>query len=298
MNIDVVAEGLEKLVKKLETWGQGIIEMIPNLLLAILVVIIFWVLSRWVYNMMRSFFSKVQLNKSLEHLIANTCRIIVICLGVVIALAVLELQKTVFSLLAGVGVIGLALGFAFQDLAANFMSGIMLAVRAPLKIGDVVEINGVQGTVEDIRLRDTLIRNFSGQDVFIPNKDFTSNKFTNYSSYGQRRIKIEVGIGYEDDPTKGLEVMTAALAKVDGILDEPAPEAFVGELAGSSVNLFGHIWFTYPGGSYFQIQSDAITLVKQDLEAAGFNIPFPIRTLDVPDNVVDAIRNKPSKSDS
>ena len=277
----VIMDGLQSLYEKLQGWVEGFIQMLPNLLLALVIVIFFWFLSHWVHKTMLQIFEKTDFNKSLEGLIANCCRVAVFLAGVVFALAALQLQKTVFSLLAGVGVIGLALGFAFQDLAANFISGIMLAVRSPLHIDDVIKINDVMGTVIDVRLRDTLVRNFDGQDVFIPNKDFTANKFTNYSTFGRRKIRIDVGIGYENDASKGTKVVLEALKKVPNILQDPAPEAYVSSLGDSSVNIFGHVWFTYPGGSYFQVQHDAIVTVKKELEAAGFNIPFPIRTLDL-----------------
>ena len=289
MNANILSQGLQQLMDKLKHWGEGTIIMIPNLILASVVVFVFWVLSRWVFNLMREIFKKTHFNESLEQLLANVCRVAVITIGIILALAVLELQKTVFSLLAGVGVLGLALGFAFQDLAANFIAGVMLAVRSPLKIADVIEINGVTGTVIEIRLRDTLIRNFAGQDIFIPNKDFTSNKFTNYSSFGMRRAQVEVGIGYEDNPTMAVEIVRKAFAKVDNLLADPAPEAFVTELGGSSVNICGYAWFTYPGGSLFQIQNDAIIQVKKDLEEAGFNIPFPIRTIDLAQDTKEAL---------
>jgi len=291
MDSQTISQGLTKVLEKLEIWGVGIIKMIPNFILAILVVLLFWALSRWTYNVMKRLFQRTDFNENLEHLLANICRILVFTLGLVLALAVLELQKTVFSLLAGVGVVGLALGFAFQDLAANFISGIMIAIRSPLKIGDVVKIDGIMGTVIDIRLRDTLIRNFSGQDIFIPNKDFTTQKFSNYSSYGMRKVRVEVGIGYNDDPDKALKIVSQALSRVEGALTDPAPEAYISDLGGSSVNLFGHVWFTYPGGNFFQIQSDSIRNVKRSLEEAGFNIPFPIRTLDLTEETREVLEN-------
>lgn len=256
--------------------------MVPNILISIVILVTFWMLARFVYQWMLKAFKKTHLNESLEHLLANTCRVIVICVGIVFALSVLELQKTVFSLLAGVGVIGLALGFAFQDLAANFISGIMLAIRAPIKIDDVIKINDTMGTVIDIRLRDSLIRNFDGQDVFIPNKEFTSNKLTNYSSFGRRKVQLNVGIGYENDPKKALKIIEETVSKIDGVLSDPEPRAFVESLGDSSVNIICNVWFKYPGGSYLQIRNDATIEIKTKLEDAGFNLPFPVRTLDIP----------------
>lgn len=289
MSIEVIQDGIEKLYEKLEGWIENIIQMLPNFILALLAIFFFWILSHWVRKLAKKALSQSQLNQNLVNLLSNITRILVICLGVVVALSILSLTKTVFSLLAGVGVIGLALGFAFQDLASNFISGVMLAIRSPLKIGDVVEIGSTLGTVIEVRLRDTLIRNFDGQEIFVPNKEFTSNSFTNYSSFGKRKIRIEVGIGYEDDPNQGVEIVKKALNQVNGILKDPAPTAFTKELGGSSVNLFGDIWFEFPGGNFFQIQNDAIIQVKKGLEEAGFNIPFPIRTIDLAQSTKEAL---------
>lgn len=287
-----LTESISKLYDKLETWIELFIKMLPNLLIALVVIIAFWILSKFVYKWMKRLFEKTHFNESIENLLANIIRFIVIAIGIVIALGILSLQKTVFSLLAGVGVIGLALGFAFQDLASNFIAGIMLAVSAPIKIGDVIKIKGTQGTVVDIRLRDTHIRNFDGQDIFIPNKDFTTNELTNYSSYGMRKITISVGVGYEDDAHKATQIIQEALKSLDGILSDPEPISFVESLGDSAVNIFGHVWFKYPGGSYFQVRHDATVKIKKDLEEAGFNIPFPIRTLDIPSGTIDRIVNK------
>lgn len=289
MNENVISEGISKLYEKLEGWVEAIIKMLPNMILAALVVAIFWVFSKFVYKWMTQLLQKTNFNKNLEHLLANFCRIAVIALGFIMALAILQLQKTVFSLLAGVGVVGLALGFAFKDLAANFISGIMLAIRSPLDIGDVVEINGITGTVVNVRLRDTVLQNFDGQNIFIPNKEFTSNEFTNFSSFGRRRIRIDVGIGYENDPTAAMEIIVSSLKNTPEALSDPTPESYVTELAASSVNLCGYVWHKYPGSSHAKIKSDAIIEVKKRLEAAGFNLPFPIRTIDLSEGAKKAL---------
>ncbi len=289
MEASVITNGIEKLTDKLYGWGVGAVEMLPNILIAVLIFVIFQEIGRWVYSILRGSFKKTDLNESLVHLLSNIGRVSVIALGFVLALSVLELQKAVFSLLAGVGVIGLALGFAFQDLAANFMSGIMLAVRSPIRIGDVIKIGDILGTVDDIRLRDTVIENFSGQKIFVPNKDFTSDRFTNYSLKGQRKLTINVGVGYEDDAKEAVDVVQKALSGVSLKIDDPAPTAYIEGLGGSSVDIIGHVWFTYPGTNFFEIRNEAYIAVKSALEEKGFNIPFPIRTLDIPDSTLQSL---------
>ena len=105
-------------------------------------------------------------------------------------------------MLAGAGVLGLALAFAFQDIAANFMSGIFISFRKPINIGDIVKIKDYMGKVTEINLRDSVIRTFQGQLVIIPNKDIFQNAIENYSMWGKRRIDLAVGISYGDDLDK------------------------------------------------------------------------------------------------
>ena len=290
MDANTINEGILKLYDKLEGWAITFFKMIPNIIAAFVILFAFWILSHYVYKLFVRYFKKTHLSESLEHLIANSAKISTIAIGFILALSVVELQKTVISMLAGVGVIGLALGFAFRDLAANFMSGLMLAVSTPIKIGDVIKITGIQGSVIDIRLRDTIIRNFEGQNIYVPNKEFTENELINYSQFGRRKVTIEVGIGYDDDPSEGVRIVNETLLKIDGVLQEPAPACFVKGLGDSSVNLFAEVWFTYPGGSFYQVRHDTTIAVKNALEGAGFSIPFPMRTLEINQESIAAIK--------
>ena len=133
---------------KLILWIESLIAMLPNLALAILILVVFYFVAKAARNLVGKMLSRVSNNKSLNNLIENIIYIIVIIVGCFIALDVLELEKTVTSLLAGVGVIGLALGFAFQDTAANFVSGIFLAVRSPIDSGDIVQVGDIMGVVQ------------------------------------------------------------------------------------------------------------------------------------------------------
>lgn len=291
--MEQLTKAVQQISEKLIGWGEAFILALPNMLIAALIVAIFWLVSRWVYNLTQSVFAKTQLNESLEHLLANTAKIAVIALGVIFALSVLQLQKAVFSMLAGVGVLGLALGFAFQDLVANFVAGVLLAVRAPMRLNDVVEINGIQGTVIDIRIRDTLIRNFDGQDVFIPNKDFMTDEFHNYSSFGRRKIKISVGVDYNADLDQAKKIVLEAAKNTGNILDDPAPAVYVDALGDSSVNLTAHTWIKYPGADFLEVRDHATINVKKALDAADISIPYPTRTLDIRPEVESFVKKTP-----
>lgn len=288
--MNVLKEGTLKLYDKLEAWGVTFVKMLPNIAIAIVIFFLFWIIAKFVYKYASRIFEKTDFNESLEHLIANCLRIIVICVGFIFALSILELDKTVFSMLAGVGVIGLALGFAFRDLAANFIAGLMLAISAPIKIGDLIKISDVQGTVIDIRLRDTIIRNSDGQNIYMPNKEFTTNELYNYSQTGKRKFTIEIGIGYEDDINAAVALINGTLKEVDGVLDDPATACYVTNLGASTVNLQATVWFVYPGGSLSVIRHNAITSIKKNLEEKGFSLPFPTRAFEISDQTLKNIK--------
>lgn len=296
-NIDAINKGFEDLITKIEGWIASSIEMLPNLIVAILTFLFFIILSIWFAALTKKGLNRTHLNPNLRHLLATFSRLFVLILGFILCLSILKLDKAVFSLLAGVGVLGIALGFAFQELASNLISGLFILLRGSMKIGDLIQIKGIMGNVIDIKMKDTKIRNFDGQDIYIPNKEFNSNEFYNYSSFGMRKIKIPVGIGYEDDPEIAIDVITKTLQEVEGALNEPKARAYVESFGDSSVNLIGELWFKFPGTrDSFIIKSEAIIAIKKALATAGLNIPFPIRTIDLNKSSQEFLTGNFSKS--
>ena len=146
-------ELISKLGGKLEGWGQDMVLMLPNLGGAVAVVVVFWFLASVVGRTIRRLLNRVSSHKSLNDLVATVGRFGVRVAGILIALHILELDKAATTFLAGAGIVGLAIGFAFQDLTANFIAGVVLALNRPLKVGDLVKTNGFFGTVEAIEMR-------------------------------------------------------------------------------------------------------------------------------------------------
>ncbi|XYI03508.1 mechanosensitive ion channel family protein [Sorangium sp. So ce1128] len=139
------------------------------------------------------------------------------------AFSILNLEKAATSLLAGAGIVGLALGFAFQDLAANFIAGVYLAVRFPFREGDLIETNDTLGIAERIRIRSTTIRTLEGQAVMIPNKEIFTTKLINDSETGARRVDLSVGVSYGDDLDKVRRVALDAARQVRARDTDPVP---------------------------------------------------------------------------
>lgn len=268
------------LKQKLAGWLDGLVNMLPNLVVAVLVLVLFWGLARLVRGALNRALRKVSDNSQIAGLLSAVAYIGVLVTGVFVALGVLQLEKTVTSLLAGVGIVGLALGFAFQDLAANFMAGIVMAVRRPFKPGDVIRAQEIMGHVLDVDLRATVIETFQGHQVQIPNKQVFGNPLINYSSKGKRRIDLEVGVSYGEDLEKVREVGVEALSEIEERLKDQEPTVHFHGFGASSIDFTARMWIEYPGQDYFEARSQMVQRLKQAFDENDITIPFPIRTLD------------------
>jgi small-conductance mechanosensitive channel len=183
------------------------------------------------------------------------------------------------SLGAAVGLIGLGLSFALRDMIANFISGIMIMINRPFKIGDQVEVQGEQGTVRDIKVRATDIKTYDGRKVIVPNSIMYNQTVINNTAYDERRFEVIVGISYDDDIEKAKELGMETLQEAENVEEEPEPQVLVDELGGSSVNLKLRGWSKPSKANMVKSASEVTQLVKQKYDEAGIDIPYPIRTV-------------------
>ncbi|MDX1585689.1 MAG: mechanosensitive ion channel [Balneolaceae bacterium] len=266
---------------KLETWIDTLIQMLPNLALALIVLIVFYVVGKMIRNAIGRLLSKATDNKTIINLMETIVGVLIIGIGVFIALSILNLDGAVTSLLAGAGIIGLALGFAFQDIASNFISGVILSIRHPFGIGDIIETNGFYGTVQKLNLRNTIIRTPTGQIVYIPNKSVFESPLENFTSTGERRIDLSCGVSYGDDLEKAKEVAVKAVKGLSNYNAEKGIEFYYDEFGGSSINFKIRFWVDFRSNpDYWSARSDAIIALTKAFDENDIMIPFPIRTLD------------------
>jgi len=274
-------EPVQTVVQKLEGWLDAFISMIPNMAVTLLLLIIFLVLANLGSKLFTKLFSKASDNKALAPIFSTLIYGVILSIGLFIMLGVLGLDKALTSLLAGIGVIGLALGFAFQDIAANFISGVILAFRRPFKIGDIIEIKDIMGKVTRINLRVTVIETFQGQEVYIPNSDVLQGAIYNFSVLQKRRIDLAVGVSYADDLEKVEDVVRSTINKLEGVIDKDQIGFDYSEFDSSSINFNIRFWIEYPGQpDYLTMRSKAIKAIKSAFDEQDITIPFPIRTLD------------------
>lgn len=275
-----ISKAYDLIVNKLSGWLNELVRMLPNILLAAIVLVLGLFLARTVRNVAKKLIAKISHHSTLNNLLASIIYITFVGIAIFVVLSILQLDKAVTSILAGAGIIGLALAFAFQDIAANFISGVFISFRRPIRIGDVVKIGDYMGKVHEINLRDTIISTFQGQMVIIPNKNVFQNPIENYSLLGKRRLDLSVGVSYDSDLEEVERITLAALTQIKGLTDDKITMGYK-EFADSSINYVVRIWINNPEQfEYWAVQHAVIIAIKKAYDHHNISIPFPIRTLD------------------
>lgn len=276
-----VNKALELIQQKLNLWIREFVRMLPNLLLAALVLVIGFYLSKIISRFAKRVFGRLSHGAVITNLLSSF--IYIACLGITIfiALSILQLDKALTSLMATAGIAGLAFAFAFQDIAANFMSGILITIRRPIRVGDIIKVKDYMGKVNTVNLRDTVVQTFQGQLVIIPNKDVLQNPIENFSLLGKRRMDLTIGVSYGEDLQKVKDVVMKAVGDISGLSPGDKTTFFYEAFDESSINFSLRIWAATPEQpDYLRVRSEAVMKIKKAFDEAGITIPFPIRTLD------------------
>lgn len=282
MDADIYHKLYETIVDKLYNWAQGFAALLPNFVVAVLVIIVFWLLARLMGNLTGRALRRTKADQAAVALLDTFVRLLVVGLGITVALGVLNLDKAMASLLAGAGIVGLALGFAFQDLAANLISGVGLAVKRthPFKIGDLIETNDFMGTVRHVHLRTSTLETLDGKTVILPNKQIYQAPLVNYSAAGRRRVDLEVGVSYGEDLERVRQITEQALIELPGRRSEP-PRVYFDGFGDSSINFLCWHWIDFSvQEDYLRARNEAVLAIKRAYNEHDITIPFPIRTLD------------------
>jgi small-conductance mechanosensitive channel len=200
---------------------------------------------------------------------------IIVIWAIIFALPYLNVDLS--GLLVAGGIAGLVIGFASQSVVSNLISGLFLMVERPIKIGDNIGVEGISGSVEDIRILSTIIKTYDGVYMRIPNtKLFTSN-ITNFVQNVARRFEYTIGIRYSDDANKAISIIKDTIWEHPFALKNPAPSVFVNSLGDNSVVLTAYIWA--PSRNWWEVRTDLLWKIKLALEENGIQIPFPQRTV-------------------
>lgn len=270
----------QEVVDKLQRWGQDFVLLLPNIAVALAVLVAAWIVSIVVGKAMSRIMGRVSDQHALNDLVRKLARFTVMAGGFLIALAVLQLEDAAATFLAGAGIVGIALGFAFQDLTANFIAGVVMAIKRPINLGELVETNDQLGVVQRIELRSTWLETLDGKIIMIPNRKVFEGTVTNLSRSGKRRVEVRLGVSYDDDMALVRRVTVAAVESVQPRLDVPV-ELFFEKFGESSIDLVVRFWIAFASQTdYMTAYSAAMTAIRGAYRREHITIPFPIRTID------------------
>jgi small-conductance mechanosensitive channel len=248
---------------------------IPKLIAALITfgvsVLLSVLAARWV----RNFAQKRIDDEETLLLLSRLARWAVIVAGTVLALDQVNFDVTGF--VAGLGIAGLTIGFALQDITRNFIAGILLLVRQPFDIGDAVEAAGYAGTVLEITTRDTVLKTWDGEMVILPNLDVYTKPLINYSDLPNRRRTIQIGLGYDEDVNRAKDLFLAAIRSVEGVLADPEPEVLAQGLGDSTLQLAARFWVNQETHGLFVVHSEVVRTLKEVAEREQIDLPYPIQ---------------------
>jgi small conductance mechanosensitive channel len=244
-----------------------------NLISALVV----FVLGRWLAKLIVKALSKVMKRANVDETLINFLgNVFYVALLVVVIIAALDrLGVNTTSVLAVFATAGLAVGLALKDSLSNFAAGVMLIIFKPFKVGDFVEAGGTAGTVEEVRIFNTILRTPDNREITIPNGHIYSGTIVNVTARDTRRIDLVFGIGYNDDLAKARDLIWNVINSDDRILKDPEPAVALAELADSSVNIAVRPWVKT--SEYWAVRSDVLEKVKQAFDSNNISIPFPQR---------------------
>jgi len=271
---------IDPITAKLDTWFDEGVRFIPNIFIALLILVIFRYLASYVSRIVSGLLGKASHNIALVSLISAITKIAIVMTGVFFALGILGLEKTVASLVAGAGVLALAIGFAFQDLTANFISGAFIAIQRPIKVGDVIETNGFKGRVKSIGLRSVKLDNFAGQQVELPSKDIFQKPIVNFTYSGEMRVSLTCGVSYHDDLSAVEALAIVTIKNLDFLSAIRQVEFNYTRFGESSIDFEIQFWIDQSKTGQGTAKSVAIKAIKKAFDDNKISIPYPMRTVE------------------
>ena len=250
----------------LQSLAMSLVQFLPRLIVALLTFAAALLLAGPAARAVRRGLAWRMSNEQLLNALAKVTRWAVVTAGIVVALEQVNFNITGF--LAGLGVAGLTIGFALQDITRNFVAGVLLMIRQPFVVGESVTAGGFSGTVEAITTRDTVIRTWDGELVTIPNTKVFEAPISNFTRSRKRMRTIKLGLSYEHDAERALELLRDAIRSVDGVLDEPAPSVWAESLGYSTMEITARFWVDTQAGDVLKVHSDAVLALERAAERA------------------------------
>ncbi len=247
----------------LQHWLTQIIDGLPNVLIALLIFIASLYLARLVAGLLRGYLHRRRVVSHVIELLAQVLYWTILVVGIVMAL---QRFFDVTAFLAGLGILGFAVGFALQDVMKNFAAGIILLLQQPFRVGEAISVAGFEGTILAIDLRTTEMSTFDGRLVTIPNATILTNPIINYTRAPRRRVDISIPVSSVQDLEKTRATVLNALRSAPGSISDPAPVVGVQDISATGATLIGQFWVDITRSNPDVARDAALTRIRADLE--------------------------------
>lgn len=273
-------EPIKILITQLRDIARGTIEVLPQIAVAVFVLLLTVGLNKLISHLVDRVLARARLRPSLKELFSLLVSIFVWILGLMIAAVIVFPGLTPSSILAGLGIGSVAIGFAFKDVFENFLAGIIILFRREMRIGDYIECEGIEGEVEHIAIRESHIQQTDGQLVIVPNSILFKNPVTIRTHQSSRRVTVICGVAYDVDVDVARDVISNAVATCDSVLQDEKPiQVFAQEFGSSSIDFEVTWWCGSKPVEVRASRDEVVATVKRALDDANIEIPFPYRTL-------------------
>ena len=253
---------------------QSIVTFLPRLGLALLVLLIAWLLSRWASRVLKRRLERQKADPEMVTLLQMVTRWGILILGVVLALEQIA-PGQLTTLLAGVGILGITLGFALQDVAKNFVAGILLLITQPFELGDTIMVSDYTGKVTAINLRSTELRELDGRFVIIPNADVFMSSIVNYTRSVERRVDLQIGVNPDTDLEKAVSTGLGALEGIQGIMSDPAPVLVFDSFGDSTIQGIVRYWVDTNAADLLETQHAVVRAIQDTYDKNDIVMPYP-----------------------
>ena len=258
---------------------------VPDFLEGVLALAVAIVLARPLSHLFMRPFSYFQSGPLLHSVIRRAFSLLIILLGLYIFLKQAGLTEFAVAIMSGTGIVGLILGFAFRDIAENFISSLLLTVQRPFKIGDVVTIASYTGVIQKVTARATTLVDFDGNHIQLPNASVYKGIIKNLTANPNMRGQLELGVGYDNDISQVRELAQAVLGQHQFVLESPEPQILIDNLGASTINLKVYFWINAEVTSIVKITSSLFRQLLTTFEQAGISMPDDAREIIFPQGV-------------
>lgn len=270
---------LDTVFKSLRDILGSAVKVFPALVTALIIIMLTRYAAQFVRKLADNIGHKTLTSKSLQSLLSKTAHITTWILGVVLACVIAFPGLRLGDIIATLGLGSVAVGFAFQDIFKNFLSGILILIQRPFRIDDQIVIGDYEGTIEKIDIRTTKIRTYTGERILMPNSEVFTSAIRVRTAFSKRRTDLAVGVDYNTSLPEARDILLETIATVEGVLNKPDPEIDIVGFGDSSIDFIVRYWTKPRQPVVRTVQTEAIIAIKQALDRANIGIPYPIRTV-------------------